>query len=145
MEISDTLQQTVRHILGRTEDDEVLFNCIQSFALHAPAVECLLGTYPEEFATDQEILTGAHIARAFTYMASRTYEGKPIVTVMVCSEKHCLSLINGVAEWDPNHLRLFRALSIEAEEYDPYEDWLTRFAQPVQMNWADESAIEKFA
>jgi len=152
---SDALRETVRHILGRTEDDEVLFNCIQSFALHAPAVEGVLMTSAEEFATEQEIITGAYIARAFTYMASRTYEGRPIVTgIMICSEQRCLSLVNEAPEeLDPDKDRLLRLLLGEAKELDSkktetcdlYEDWIIRFEKAIQINWADESGIEKYA
>lgn len=123
MDISTTLQNDILGILGRVKDPEMLIRCIESFGLYAPAVDGILCQSEDEIASDAEIKTGALIAQSFVYMASRTYESRPVTTgIMVCTLEQCTALLS--------------------EDSD--SEWILRFNSPIDINWANVCEIEKY-
>ena len=123
MEIPDDLCADVRQIIGNVQDVEILNACITCFALDGTAVGAL-----QEYTTRSEIITGARIARAFTYLATRTYEGRPLTTgILVCSPPRCQEIFESDSDGSVR------------------EEYFVQFAEPVSPDWNDVEGIAKFA
>lgn len=78
------LRAQVSEIIGRTERPDVL-DTIKDLLSGTPEMTRILetsGDYigPKEGRPEDEVLNGAHVLRAATFLATRSYEGKPITT-----------------------------------------------------------------
>ena len=117
------MRDSVRAILGQVEDDNILDHCIQAFALGGVVTES-----SRNYASDSEILTGALIAKAFTYLTTRTFEGRPLNTgILVCPPNQCIDFMT-------SH-----------EDGTRSDEFYIQFANPVQPDWSNPSEVAPYA
>jgi len=123
MDIADDLRDEVRGIIGRVHDTAILDACIQCFALDGTVLD-----REQDYATRAEIIMGARIASAYTYLATQTFEGRPLTTgIIVCTPPKCLQIL----EMDP--------------EGKVSGEFFIGFAEPVTVDWNDNEQVAKFA